>query len=137
MDAIPPEMDEDDDMSSNEDTEQDKMKKYSFVEISAELNFGDKDEDMKDDLEILAEYASHANKWYRETAMKNLYCFVCMLAMEGVTTEFNRTRLKELWFLAHTNFNAVLELYPKKEKSKTTLRFFPNETWPDNLKRYV
>ena len=126
---------DDDDTSSVGDKVVEERKNYSFMPSSSELNLGDRSEDPLDDLEIMANYASSSNKWWRDTAFKNLYCFVCTLAMEGVTIDCNRTHSKELWFLAHGNFNNVLELYPMKDQAKRALKYFDNETWPNNFKR--
>jgi hypothetical protein len=124
-----------DDTSSVDDNIIEERNNYSFMPSSAELNMGDSSEDPQDNLEILANYASSSNKWWREAALKNLYCFVCTLAMEGLTVDCNRIHSKELWFLAHGNFSNVLELYPMKDQAKRTLKYFDNETWPHNFKR--
>jgi hypothetical protein len=79
---------------------------------ASDLNFKDLPPLDKTDMEMIAQFAgSSSNKALKETASKNLYCFVACLALEHVSTECNRKNMRNLWLLAFSNFGEVLNCY--------------------------
>jgi hypothetical protein len=104
---------------------------------ASNLNFKDLPPLEKTYSEIIAQIAGSSNKvLLRETAFKNLYCFVACMSclLEHISTECN---MRNLWLLAFGNFGKGLNFYHLKDASSRILSLFPNHNcWPQLFQKY-
>ncbi len=82
---------------------------------------------------IMGALVSSGKPASKEVVYRNMYTFVCSLAAQHITANYQRTKSKDYWLLLQLNFGGAIAYYPSKIDAKERVLQSFGENWPAGL----
>lgn len=91
---------------------------------------------METDFVIMVALVSSGKPASKEVEYRNMYAFVCCLAAQHITANYQRTKSKDYWLLLQLNFGGAIANYPSKIDAKERVLQSFGGNWPAGFVEY-